>query len=282
MSFLTPPSLKGKGMGVRSPCGWHRDLGSERRWHSTTARSARGSHPSGTVVARPQSDNCAIHVLLFASTPLAFRLSSSALSPGERGDMAEEAPAQRIYDPRTIVAAGSRTAPTRTGRIDIQTAHTGLLSSPSLKGSGAGLGLLAQDNTMLPGFTLIEIAVVLFLMGLMFLIAMPYIGGISNSELKSASRRLAGPRDVSLRRSIGAQTGDPAGLRHGQKRLLRDDRRPLRAAAGIFSRPFALGCARLSARHACASAMSRWKGSARSRAERYPPSSIRRVMSMRR
>ncbi len=45
---------------------------------------------------------------------------------------------------------------------------------------------------MLPGFTLIEIGVVLFLMGLMFLIAMPYIGGISNSELKSASRRLAG------------------------------------------------------------------------------------------
>jgi general secretion pathway protein H len=42
------------------------------------------------------------------------------------------------------------------------------------------------------GFTLLEIAVVLFLMGLMMLIAMPYIGGISSTELKSASRRLAG------------------------------------------------------------------------------------------
>jgi type II secretory pathway pseudopilin PulG len=45
---------------------------------------------------------------------------------------------------------------------------------------------------MAPGFTLIEIGVVLFLMGLMFLIAMPYIGGISDSQLKSAGRRLAG------------------------------------------------------------------------------------------
>jgi hypothetical protein len=34
--------------------------------------------------------------------------------------------------------------------------------------------------------------VVLFLMGLMFLIAMPYIGGVSDSQLKSAGRRLAG------------------------------------------------------------------------------------------
>ena len=43
-----------------------------------------------------------------------------------------------------------------------------------------------------PGFTLIEIAVVLFLMGLMFLIAMPYIGGVTDGQLKSVSRRLAG------------------------------------------------------------------------------------------
>ena len=40
--------------------------------------------------------------------------------------------------------------------------------------------------------TLLEIAVVLFLMGLMMLIAMPYIGGFTDSQLKSASRRLAG------------------------------------------------------------------------------------------
>jgi len=43
-----------------------------------------------------------------------------------------------------------------------------------------------------PGFTLLEIAVVLFLMGLMMLIAMPYFGGIRSAELRSATRRLAG------------------------------------------------------------------------------------------
>jgi general secretion pathway protein H len=42
------------------------------------------------------------------------------------------------------------------------------------------------------GFTLLEIAVVLFLMGLMTLIAMPYFGGFTSGQLKSASRRLAG------------------------------------------------------------------------------------------
>jgi prepilin-type N-terminal cleavage/methylation domain-containing protein len=42
------------------------------------------------------------------------------------------------------------------------------------------------------GFTLIEIAVVLFLMGLMMLIAMPYFGGITDSQLRSVTRRLAG------------------------------------------------------------------------------------------
>jgi Tfp pilus assembly protein FimT len=42
------------------------------------------------------------------------------------------------------------------------------------------------------GFTLLELAVVLFLMGLMLLIAMPYVGGFSDAQLKSVSRRLAG------------------------------------------------------------------------------------------
>ncbi len=42
------------------------------------------------------------------------------------------------------------------------------------------------------GFTLIELAVVMFLMGLMLLIAMPYIGGVTDGQLKSVSRRLAG------------------------------------------------------------------------------------------
>src|SRR5437870_1352862 len=43
-----------------------------------------------------------------------------------------------------------------------------------------------------PGFTLLEIAAVLFIMGLMLLIAMPYLGGFRGAQLKSASRRLAG------------------------------------------------------------------------------------------
>ena len=42
------------------------------------------------------------------------------------------------------------------------------------------------------GFTLLEIAVVLFLMGLMIMIAMPYFGGIRGAQLHSATRRLAG------------------------------------------------------------------------------------------
>ena len=60
---------------------------------------------------------------------------------------------------------------------------------PSVKGRGWGLGLPAR---LAPGFTLLEIAVVLFLMGLMMLIAMPYIGGITDAQLKSVSRRMAG------------------------------------------------------------------------------------------
>ncbi len=42
------------------------------------------------------------------------------------------------------------------------------------------------------GFTLLEIAVVLFLMGLMLLIAMPYMGGYRQAQMKSEVRRLAG------------------------------------------------------------------------------------------
>jgi prepilin-type N-terminal cleavage/methylation domain-containing protein len=42
------------------------------------------------------------------------------------------------------------------------------------------------------GFTLIELAVVMFIMGLMLLIAMPYLSGIRSVRLRSESRRLAG------------------------------------------------------------------------------------------
>ncbi len=43
-----------------------------------------------------------------------------------------------------------------------------------------------------PGFTLLELAVVIFIMGLMLSIAMPYLGGFRQAALKSQARRLAG------------------------------------------------------------------------------------------
>ncbi|MBF6567334.1 MAG: prepilin-type N-terminal cleavage/methylation domain-containing protein [Candidatus Binataceae bacterium] len=42
------------------------------------------------------------------------------------------------------------------------------------------------------GFTLIELAVVLFIMGLIMSIAMPYFGGLTSARLRSEARRLAG------------------------------------------------------------------------------------------
>jgi prepilin-type N-terminal cleavage/methylation domain-containing protein len=42
------------------------------------------------------------------------------------------------------------------------------------------------------GFTLLEIAIVIFIMALMFTIAMPYLGSYRKAQLKSTSRRLAG------------------------------------------------------------------------------------------
>src|SRR5690349_8867050 len=51
---------------------------------------------------------------------------------------------------------------------------------------------LKGPRGLLPGFTLLEISIVLFLMGLMMLIAMPYLGGFHRAELKSTTRRLAG------------------------------------------------------------------------------------------
>jgi prepilin-type N-terminal cleavage/methylation domain-containing protein len=43
-----------------------------------------------------------------------------------------------------------------------------------------------------PGFTLLEIAVVIFIMGLMLTLATPYLGGFHGAQLKSEARRLAG------------------------------------------------------------------------------------------
>jgi type II secretory pathway pseudopilin PulG len=42
------------------------------------------------------------------------------------------------------------------------------------------------------GFTLLEIAVVIFIMGLVMTLAIPYLGGFHGVELKSEARRLAG------------------------------------------------------------------------------------------
>jgi prepilin-type N-terminal cleavage/methylation domain-containing protein len=42
------------------------------------------------------------------------------------------------------------------------------------------------------GFTLLEIAVVIFIMGLLMSLAMPYFGGLHSAELKSEARKLAG------------------------------------------------------------------------------------------
>jgi general secretion pathway protein H len=43
-----------------------------------------------------------------------------------------------------------------------------------------------------PGFTLLELAVVIFIMGLMLTLAMPYLGGFREAALRSQARRLAG------------------------------------------------------------------------------------------
>lgn len=43
-----------------------------------------------------------------------------------------------------------------------------------------------------PGFTLLEIAVVIFIMGLIMTLAIPYLGGFHGAQLKSEARRLAG------------------------------------------------------------------------------------------
>jgi prepilin-type N-terminal cleavage/methylation domain-containing protein len=52
----------------------------------------------------------------------------------------------------------------------------------------ARLGALSAS----PGFTLLELAVVIFIMGLMLTLALPYLGGFREAALKSQARRLAG------------------------------------------------------------------------------------------
>lgn len=59
---------------------------------------------------------------------------------------------------------------------------------PRASGEGArSFAMLAA-----PGFTLLELAIVIFIMGLMLSLTMPYLGGFRRAQLRSEARRLAG------------------------------------------------------------------------------------------
>ena len=53
-------------------------------------------------------------------------------------------------------------------------------------------GFSLRERRAAPGFTLLELAVVIFIMGLMLTLAMPYLGGFRRAALRSQARRLAG------------------------------------------------------------------------------------------
>jgi general secretion pathway protein H len=57
---------------------------------------------------------------------------------------------------------------------------------------GNDLAVRHREARQTAGFTLLEIAVVLFIMGLMLAIAVPYFGGVANARLKAEARILAG------------------------------------------------------------------------------------------
>jgi len=63
-----------------------------------------------------------------------------------------------------------------------------LVSAPAIRPQRAEHSALCAA----PGFTLLEIAVVIFIMGLVMTLAMPYLGGFHGAQLKSEARRLAG------------------------------------------------------------------------------------------
>jgi prepilin-type N-terminal cleavage/methylation domain-containing protein len=54
------------------------------------------------------------------------------------------------------------------------------------------------------GFTLLELAVVIFIMGLVLTLAMPYLGSLQTSQMRSESRRLASRANY-LYQEAGAQ-----------------------------------------------------------------------------
>lgn len=57
-------------------------------------------------------------------------------------------------------------------------------------GEHARLGSSAKSAS--PGFTLLELAIIIFIMGLMLSLVMPYLGGFRQAALRSQARRLAG------------------------------------------------------------------------------------------
>jgi prepilin-type N-terminal cleavage/methylation domain-containing protein len=52
--------------------------------------------------------------------------------------------------------------------------------------------VLERRRASEPGFTLLELAIVIFIMALMFTLVVPYTGGYRKARLKSEARRLAG------------------------------------------------------------------------------------------
>jgi prepilin-type N-terminal cleavage/methylation domain-containing protein len=64
--------------------------------------------------------------------------------------------------------------------------------------------LRAPASGMNSGFTLLELAVVMFVMGLIMMIALPYVSGLKGSELRSEVRRLASRANY-LYEEAGAQ-----------------------------------------------------------------------------
>ena len=50
----------------------------------------------------------------------------------------------------------------------------------------------APMHRLSPGMTLLELAIVFFIMGLMLTLTMPYLGGFRRAQLRSQARRLAG------------------------------------------------------------------------------------------
>ena len=67
-----------------------------------------------------------------------------------------------------------------------------------------GAPSLRKERRFARGFTLLELAVVMFLIGLVMTIAMPYFGGMQSAQMRSEARRLASRANY-LYQEAGAQ-----------------------------------------------------------------------------